>query len=265
VSEKFQHKKSLGQHFLNSDFVPKQMCDAADLAVGDIVLEIGPGTGILTREILLRGCQVIAIEADLRAIAELKESFASEIASGQLTIHHHDARQLDLAQFGLVDQQFKVVANIPYYISGLLFRLCLESDIQPTTLVFLVQKEVAQRIARDPKSSILSMSVRVFGDPSYIGTIKRGHFTPPPAVDSAIIAVYNISRDRLQSTSTKDFFDALHVAFGQKRKQLAGNWRQLFDKERVVQELAILDLPATTRAEDLSIDQFLTLLAQVSR
>src|SRR6056297_1495077 len=194
MNETFAHKKSLGQHFLNSDYVPKKMCDAGSVAAGDVVLEIGPGTGVLTREILKRGASVVAVEADQRAIESLQETCAQEITDKQLTIFHHDARKLDMATFGLQDQRFKVIANIPYYISGLLFRQCLESDIQPTDLVFLVQKEVAQRIARDPKESILSMSVKVFGDPSYICTIKRGHFTPPPAVDSAIVAVHNINR-----------------------------------------------------------------------
>jgi 16S rRNA (adenine1518-N6/adenine1519-N6)-dimethyltransferase len=88
----FAHKKSLGQHFLNSDFVPKKMCDAGSVADGDIVLEIGPGTGVLTREILSRGATVVAVEADSRAIESLQETFAQEIADKQLTIFHHDAR-----------------------------------------------------------------------------------------------------------------------------------------------------------------------------
>jgi 16S rRNA (adenine1518-N6/adenine1519-N6)-dimethyltransferase len=261
----FQHKKSLGQHFLNSDYVPKKMCDAAAVQAGDTVLEIGPGTGVLTREILGRGAKVVAVEADARAITELETTFAAEIATQQLTIFHHDARQLDMAAFGLQDQQFKVVANIPYYISGLLFRQCLESDIQPTDLVFLVQKEVAERIARSTKESILSMSVKVFGDPSYVCTIKRGHFTPPPAVDSAIVAVHNINKSRLQSVTAVTFFTALHAAFGQKRKQIAGNLRTLFNKEEVVSTLTTMSIVPTIRAEDLSIDQFMTLITALSQ
>jgi len=265
MDKKFAHKKSLGQHFLNSDFVPKKMCDAGAVSDGDIVLEIGPGTGILTAEILKRGARVVTVEADTRAITELEQTFPSEISSGQLTIFHHDARKLDMAAFGLVDQQFKVIANIPYYISGLLFRQCLESAIQPTDLVFLVQKEVAQRIARDPKSSILSMSVEVFGEPSYIDTIKRGHFTPPPAVDSAIVAIHNISTKKLGSLSNEQFFAALHAAFGQKRKQVAGNLNTLFTKARVTQTLTEMDIVPTIRAEDLSIEQFLTLISRLSQ
>lgn len=263
MKEKFEHKKSLGQHFLNSEYVPKQMCDAGRVASGDIVLEIGPGTGVLTREILSRGARVIAIEADSRAIESLQETFASEVTSNQLTIFHHDARKIDLAMFGLLDQQFKVVANIPYYISGLLFRQCLESDTQPTDLVFLVQKEVAQRIACDPKESILSMSVKIFGDPSYICTVKRGHFTPPPAVDSAVVAVQNINKSRLAGIETKNFFEVLHAAFGQKRKQLAGNLRQHFDKALVSETLVNMQLDPKIRAEDLKVSEFVELVTKL--
>jgi len=265
MTEKFQHKKSLGQHFLNSDFVPKKMCDAGAVSEGDIVLEIGPGTGILTTEILKRGAKVIAVEADLRAITELEEAFPAEISAGQLVIFHHDARQLDMAAFGLVDQQFKVIANIPYYISGPLFRQCLESAIQPTDLVFLVQKEVAERIARSQKESILSMSVKIFGEPSYISTIKRGHFTPPPAVDSAIVAIHNINKSRLQSIPVETFFLALHAAFGQKRKQVAGNLGALYNKEAVVSTLTTMGIVTTIRAEDLSVSQFIELITTLSR
>ena len=239
------------------------MCDAANLQQGEIVLEIGPGTGILTAEILKRGCNVIAVEADLRAIDSLKETFNKEIENRQLVIHHHDARKLDMALFGLLDQQFKVVSNIPYYISGLLFRQCLESDIQPTDLVFLVQKEVAERIARDTKESILSMSVKVFGDPSYICTVKRGHFTPPPAVDSAVVAVRTINKSRLQGIETENFFELLHAAFGQKRKQLAGNWRNHFDKTLVGQTLADMQLDPKIRAEDLKVAEFVELVTKL--
>jgi len=261
----FAHKKSLGQHFLNSDFVPKKMCDAGSVAAGDIVLEIGPGTGVLTREILSRGAKVVAIEADARAITELEAAFPDEIAGGRLVVFHHDARKLDMAAFGLQEQQFKVIANIPYYISGLLFRQCLESDIQPTDLVFLVQKEVAERIARSDKESILSISIKVFGDPSYICTVKRGHFTPPPAVDSAIVAIHNINTSRLQSIPADTFFDVLHAAFGQKRKQIAGNLRTLFSKEAVTNTLVAMSIVPTIRAEDLSVEQFIALISTLSR
>ena len=260
---KFEHKKSLGQHFLTSDYAPKKMCDAADLHVGDIVLEIGPGTGALTKEILARGVTVIALEADMRAIESLQETFEAEIASKQLIVHHHDAREIDPAQFGLIDQQYKVVANIPYYISGLLFRTLLESKCQPNTLVFLVQKEVATRIARDKKESLLSLSVKVYGDPSYICTVSRGHFTPPPKVDSAIIAISNISQEKLAEITKESFFTILHLGFGQKRKQLLGNLSAHYDRELVAAILEEAKLTPTVRAEDISIETWLFLVKKL--
>ena len=259
MSEKFEHKKSLGQHFLTSDYVPKQMCAAADLQVGDIVLEIGPGTGILTQEILASGAKVIAIEADPRAITTLEEAFPDAITQGQLTIHHHDARTLDLPSFGVIKQRYKVVSNIPYYLSGHLFRSFLDTDCQPNTLVFLVQKEVANRIARETKESLLSLSVKVFGDPTYICTVKRGHFNPPPKVDSAIIAINNINRDNFQGLSAEYFFKILHLGFGQKRKQLLGNLASDFNRSTLETIFKELDIPLTTRAEDTQLEIWLNL------
>lgn len=255
--KKFQHKKSLGQHFLNSDVVPRWLCDAGEVRKGDIVLEIGPGTGALTTELLARGARVAAVEADPRAIESLKETFAGEIESEQLQVEHGDMRKLtakDVAQiFDLRDQEFKIVANIPYYLSGLLFRTFLDSPVQPKSLVFLVQKEIAERIARDPKESLLSLSVKVFGDPTYICTVKRGHFTPPPKVDSAIIAVRNIHQSFASPTERDHFFTLLKTGFGQKRKQLLGNLSTLYPRISIQAVFNNLPLSHTTRAEDLTL------------
>jgi 16S rRNA (adenine1518-N6/adenine1519-N6)-dimethyltransferase len=259
MSEKFEHKKSLGQHFLNSDYVPKKMCDAANLQVGDLVLEIGPGTGILTKEILARGAKVVAIETDTRAITLLEESFSEAITQGDLTIYHHDVRTLNLSDFGLVNQGYKVVSNIPYYLSGLLFRNLLDTECQPTTLVFLIQKEVAERMARDKKESLLSLSVKVFGKPSYICTVKRGHFIPPPKIDSAIVAVNSINRENFKVLPAKLFFHFLRLGFGQKRKQLIGNLTSEFSRDSLEEIFTDLDLKQTTRAEDVSAEAWLGL------
>lgn len=259
----FQHKKSLGQHFLNSDYAPKKMCDSANIKNGEIVLEIGPGTGILTKELLRRGALVIAVEADKRAIEFLEDYFADAIACQQLKIYHHDARILDPTIFQLVDQQYKVVANIPYYLSGSLFRQLLDTTTQPNTLVFLVQKEVAERIARDKKESLLSLSIKVFGEPSYICTVKRSHFSPPPRVDSAIIAINNISRQNFNQISLVDFFNILHLGFGQKRKQLLGNLSVGFQRNHLQQIFTEIKLSETVRAEDIPLSTWLQLLKKL--
>lgn len=259
MPEKFDHKKSLGQHFLNSDYVPKKMCDAAKLVAGEVVFEIGPGTGVLTKEILARGARVIALEADLRAIEVLESHFSSEIAAGQLTIHHGDARTIDFAALGLKDKQYKVIANIPYYISGLLFRTVLESHIQPNTLVFLVQKEVAARICKDKKESLLSLGVKAYGAPTYICTVSKNHFTPPPRVDSAVVAISTISKEHFSTISEADFFAILHLGFGQKRKQLQGNLSAAYKKEDILKAMTIANIQPSARAEDIPLTSWLLL------
>jgi 16S rRNA (adenine1518-N6/adenine1519-N6)-dimethyltransferase len=260
----FEHKKSLGQHFLNSDYAPHKLCLAANLQKGDMVLEIGPGTGALTKTLLLSGVSVIALEADQRAIEALTRTFQAEIATGQLHVIHHDVRSLDLAQFGLKDKQYKVVANIPYYLSGFLFRTLLTSPIQPSTVVFLVQKEVALRIARSKKESLLSLSVKIFGDPTYICTVSRSHFTPPPKVDSAIVAIHNISRSRLGGISEAAFFTLLHLGFGQKRKQLLGNLSEQYSRNHLEQCFSEIGLPLTVRAEDVALADWISLTEKLT-
>lgn len=260
----FETKKSLGQHFLSSDVVPKWMCDAASVAQGDIVLEIGPGTGVLTKELLLRGSRVIAIEADLRAIEVLRVTFRVEIANGALTIYHIDARTLDLQNIeGITDGKFKVVANIPYYLSGLLFRTFLQSPVQPSALVFLVQKEVAKRItsdiARGEKESILSLSVKAYGMPRYVKTVTKGHFTPSPKIDSAVISIEHIQRTNFTDLPESYFFDLLHIGFGQKRKQLLGNLSKYYDRTALTNTFSTLEIPLLARAEDLPLQIWLRL------
>jgi 16S rRNA (adenine1518-N6/adenine1519-N6)-dimethyltransferase len=255
----FAHKKSLGQNFLTSAIVPQWLCDAAALIPKETVLEIGPGTGALTRELLSRGMNVIAVEADVRAIAVLEAEFAEALASGQLTLRHADARTLKLRELGLRDHEFSVVANIPYYLSGLLLRKLLENDIQPRTLVFLLQKELVARIARDTKESLLSLSVKVFGDPTYIRTVSRGHFNPPPKVDSAILAVHAISRERLLGVPATFFFELLHLGLGNKRKQLIGNLSQVYERQLLENIFAREDLSLTCRGEDLPLTIWISL------
>jgi 16S rRNA (adenine1518-N6/adenine1519-N6)-dimethyltransferase len=268
MKEKFQTKKSLGQHFLTTEVVPGWMCDAAKVAEGERVLEIGPGTGALTRVLLARGARVIALEADTRAIAVLSDTFEKELKNGTLSIHHTDVRTLDLGSIpDIHDHEFIVVANIPYYLSGLLFRTMLESDIQPNRLVYLVQKEVAKRICtekkRGEKESLLSLSIKVFGKPTYIKTVSKGHFSPAPKVDSAIILIDEIGREHFTTLPKKFFFDLLHLGFGQKRKQLLSNLSKQYPKESLVHSFSTLGLPLTTRAEDIELKSWLALAEDI--
>jgi 16S rRNA (adenine1518-N6/adenine1519-N6)-dimethyltransferase len=220
-------KKSLGQHFLNSPGVLRKIIDAATLTTGETVLEIGPGTGVLTRALLDAGARVIAVEKDARAIAMLEQTFFKECSSDQLTIIEGDIldpalfnsspsltpqdnttqasvstpdslRIKKLAQLStLKNGNFSLIANIPYYITGAILEKFLEHGPRPDRIVILVQKEVAERIvARDGKESILSVSVKAFGIPKLVAVVPPGAFTPPPTVDSAILSITDISTQK---------------------------------------------------------------------
>lgn len=264
VPQPFTPKKSLGQNFLTSTVVPMWMCDAGDVGRNDSVLEIGPGTGVLTREILTRGARVMAVETDPRAVAMLAETFAPEINSNQLTLVRGDIRTLDLTTLGLPERDFKVIANIPYYLSGFLLRTFLTMDQPPKTLVFLMQKEVVHRITRDRKGSLLSLSVKSFGTPEYIKTVTRGHFSPSPHVDSAILRVTHISRANFKTLAEQErFFSILHLGFGQKRKQLLSNLTKDYSRHDLERQFAELAFSPTARAEELTLDQWLALFEKL--
>ncbi|OGG41449.1 ribosomal RNA small subunit methyltransferase A [Candidatus Kaiserbacteria bacterium RIFCSPHIGHO2_01_FULL_46_22] len=263
VVKKFQTKKSLGQHFLNNPTVPRWLCDAAEIKIKDVVLEIGPGTGALTRELLSRGAKVVALEADPRAVTVLEEEFASELETGQFRLHHVDVRRFDPTTLDLKDHHFKVVANIPYYLTGQLFRIFLSGKTQPSSLVFLVQKEVGKRATdgceKGGKESLLSLSIKVFGDPSYIKTVGKGHFSPPPKVDSAIVKVSNISRDKLKDLSLELFFELLHYGFGSKRKQLIGNLAKYYPRQTLLECFSKVEIDPAARAEDIPLETWVKL------
>jgi 16S rRNA (adenine1518-N6/adenine1519-N6)-dimethyltransferase len=261
---RFEAKKSLGQNFLNNARIPRLMADAASITKDDTVLEIGPGTGMLTRELLLRAGRVIAVETDQRAVTLLEDLFKDEIHRGALTLVLGDVRSYDIATLGLRPQGYKIVANIPYYLSGFLFRTFLEHALQPATIVFLVQKEVAERIARDTKESLLSLSVKVYGEPKYVEAVRKGNFSPQPKVDSAIIAVTNISREHFNTIAETDFFTLIHEGFKSKRKQLLGNMAARYGREPSREALTALRLKESVRAEDIPLEIWLKLTEHLS-
>src|SRR3989344_9642972 len=153
-------KKSLGQHFLNSAHYLRVVADAAHIQEGDVVLEIGPGEGTLTEVLLEHGAKVIAIEKDSRLIPLLREKF-KHFDMSKFQVVEGDALDFEISKYRNIDR-FAVVGNIPYYITGALFKKFLTAKHQPSTLVFLIQKEVGERIARSKKESILSLSIKAY-------------------------------------------------------------------------------------------------------
>lgn len=267
-------KKSLGQHFLKSQSALQKIHDAADIADTDIVLEVGPGTGALTELLVASAKKVIAIEKDRDLIPILEEKFATEIKTGKLELLQADILDFDpaVARKDLTSG-YKLVANIPYYITGAIIEKFLSTACQPERMVLLIQKEVAERIvarpvkgtAKDGKGSILSIAVKAYGIPKIIAKVPPGAFVPPPTVDSAILAITGISRDfftspRNSSTGTEAdcdevlFFKVLKAVFGKKRKQIGGSLADfLGDKEKALAALAAAGIDTKTRPEDIDL------------
>jgi 16S rRNA (adenine1518-N6/adenine1519-N6)-dimethyltransferase len=248
-STKQKVKKSLGQHFLMHARIAERIADTAPVTREDVVFEIGPGTGMLTRALLARAKKVIALETDRTLHEKLSVDFAAEIALGRLKLIFGDIRTFD---FATLPKKYIVVANIPYYITGEIIRLLLEASTQPHSVTLLVQKEVAARIARSKKESILSLSIKVYGTPTYEFTVPRGAFLPAPKVDSAVLSIRSISRKNFKNTSEEThFFDLIKTGFAHKRKLLAKNLTAF--------GLPPNALPPKARAEDLSTQDWLAL------
>ena len=253
-------KKSLGQNFLTSEGAVDNIIDAGDVMGEDIILEIGPGKGVLTKKLLYFGGRVIAVEKDDELFENLKEIFKKEIKNKKLELVHGDILNIDPSEFKLTAHSYKLIANIPYNITGQIIRKFLETDIQPKCMVLMTQKEVAQRIvAQNKKEGILSISVKVYGEPKYIKTVRAGSFFPIPNVDSAILLIENISKEFFLSMragknfSEEDFFKLVRAGFASKRKKLSSNLSVIVDKEKVKNVFMELKLDENTRAEDVSM------------
>lgn len=259
-------KKHLGQHFLHEKGVLTKIRDAANPFMNEIVLEIGPGTGALTATLLPFVGKLIAIEKDSDLIPVLEERFEKEIAQGKLELLEEDVMNFnpELLSF-YKEHDYKLVANIPYYITGAIIEKFLSTAFQPTQMVLLIQKEVAERIvARDGKESILSIAVKAYGTPKIIAKVPPGAFTPPPTVDSAILSIEGITRDFFKDADETLFFTILKGVFGQKRKQIGGTLGEVLgDKEKALAALEKSAISPKTRPEDMTLAQWKTLTQNI--
>lgn len=258
VSNGMKAKKQLGQNFLQSPKIVSRMVKSASVTDIDTVLEIGPGKGILTKALLETGAKVFAVEKDRDLILILKEKFSEAIANKQLVLIEGDVLKIDVQE--ICETKYKIVANIPYYITGEILRFFLEQEHQPASMTLLVQKEVAQRIvATQKKETILSLSVKIFGTPSIKEIVKKSMFRPAPKVDSAVILIDNISKQKLQATnlSAKQFFDVVKQGLSQKRKTLLHNLKVFNKKNELCDTFQSLQRDLKVRGEDLSLDEWL--------
>lgn len=246
----------LGQHFLTRPEIAGWVADAGGVVSGDRVLEVGPGHGLLTRVLLERGATVVAVERDEMLVEELEQTFVDEIARKKLTLLTGDIRTFEPARHGLCTGEYKLVANIPYYLTGELLRTMLSSLCHPSVLAVLIQQEVAERIvAKNRKESVLSLSVKVFGTPEYVKTVRRGSFSPPPSVESAVLVVRNISHKEVSLETQKRFFALVHAGFASKRKRVMKNLVELVSDDT----LNACNVNKNDRAENLAVEQWLCL------
>jgi 16S rRNA (adenine1518-N6/adenine1519-N6)-dimethyltransferase len=273
-----QPRKSLGQNFLIDPVHLAKIVAVADLSLADTVVEIGPGPGTLTRLLAEKAGQVIAIELDPNMVNLLKNEYSY---LKNLTIVEADILQTDLSslihsienaeelstvngQWSMVNDQtrpppFKVVANLPYYITSAVIRHLLEASPRPERVVVTVQKEVAQRMVAKPgQMSLLAVSVQFYGQPTLAHHIPAGAFYPAPQVDSAVVRIDTFAQPLLAVADVEHFFRVVKAGFGQKRKQLknalAAGLHQPIPE--ITEALARAKIDPTRRAETLSLEEW---------
>jgi len=269
-------KKSLGQNFLKSEKVAEEIVSAGEVCPDDIVLEVGPGKGILTEKLLEKAKKVIAVEKDEELVYFLSQKFSEEIKNEKLELISGDILHLEAK----LPSEYKIIANIPYYITSHLLRTFLESDCQPSLMVLMIQKEVAERIVGAKrkakrnfsrftlprsgvgsdasqnfalpfsKESLLSISVKAYGRPEIIRYAPAGYFSPAPKVDSAVIKISGISKKFFQDIGEKKFFETVKKGFSQKRKMLINNLKAQKDY------FTACNIGEKARAENLSLEQW---------
>ncbi len=239
----------LGQHFLVDEDALEHIVESAKITPGENVVEIGPGIGVLTRELLTTEANVTAIELDARLIPLLKE-FTHENSS--LTIINQNALHATLP-----DHPYKIVANIPYHITSPLLRhIFLESSRPPQSLTLLIQKEVAETICDRENAGILTVLVGLFGEATLVCKVPASSFLPPPKVDSAVLHIECFAKPKADHETIDRVFMLTKVGFGQRRKMLRNSIGNL---EGGMEKMRAVSIAPTRRPQTLSVDEWIAL------
>lgn len=252
-------KKSLGQHWLKDRFVLASIADDASIKSTDTVLEIGPGLGTLTSELLKRASKVVAVELD----QDLAHKLPGQFPGKNLEVVNQDILDFDL---NVLPKDYVVVANVPYYITSKIIQLLMTAKNRPRTVVLLIQKEVAERLAAKPGDlSILAISAQIYSDVSLGMIVPRELFTPPPKVDSQVV-ILNTRSEPLVLNEVA-FFRVVKAGFSAKRKKLRSSLSGGLGVSKIEAEeyLRFADISPDSRAEDLEISDWLKLSDIVAR
>ena len=248
-------KKSLGQHWLHDDASLQAMVDAAGITTADTVLEVGPGLGTLTAKLVEQAREVIAVEFD----SDLARDLPGRVSAANLSVVHQDILSFDLTQ---LPPNYKVVANIPYYLTSNLLRVLCESSNHFSRAALLLQKEVAERVCAQPGAmSLLSVSVQFYCQAELGQLVPAGLFTPPPKVDSQILKLTYREAPLFPNVDVKPFFRLVKAGFAQRRKTLLnslGSGLHL-SREETAKLLETAGIAPQTRAQNLSLEQWHTL------
>jgi 16S rRNA (adenine1518-N6/adenine1519-N6)-dimethyltransferase len=248
-------RRERGQNFLITPLVYKQIIEAADIQKDDIALEIGPGLGYLTQGLAEKAKKVVAVEID-KNLTEILEKRLRDYKN--IKIIHGDALKLQVASYKL--QDYKLVANLPYNITGAILRKFLSSEQKPKTLVLMLQKEVAQRIvSRAPRASLLSLMVQFYGQPKIVKLVSKNNFWPKPKVDSAIIKIDRVNKR--EKINEEEFFKLLRAGFCSPRKYLISNLirQNIFLREDAGIIWQKLEFNPKIRAQELFLEQWIKL------
>ncbi len=267
--DRIHPRKQFGQHFLTDPNILQKIVRAAEIQPGTVVMEIGPGLGHLTRALLDAGARVVAIEVDRDLAARLS---AETQSNPGLTILQGDFLTATpaewLARAGLEGGPYQVVANLPYYITSAILRQLLETEQQPTLIVVMVQREVAQQLTAKPNDmNLLAVSVQFYGQPQVIGVVPAGAFYPRPKVDSAIVRIRVDHPSRWPAVDASRFFEIVRAGFGERRKQLRNALAHglKLNAEEVGRRLARAGIDPRRRAETLSLEDWARVYGQFAK